>query len=183
MLKSVCANSFLLYALLLLGSFSCQLGTKNPIDPETEKLQREVDSLRHIKESLQDELQTTKDEDETPTVNPPITPTNTDDSEGISLKVVSAKKNFDANFNPELRITFRNTAAKKVVSAIIAVDFSFNSTEISPNCHFEKTLPLNLASETTQTLNIPIPDAYGKNCADKAWVVVKKITYADGTKE
>lgn len=183
MIKSVCANSLLLYALLLLGSFSCQLGTKNPIDPETEKLQREVDSLRQVKEALQDELQTTKDEEETPAVNPPITPTNTADSEGIPLKVVAAKKIFDANFNPELRITFRNTAAKKVVSTIIAVDFSFNSTEISPNCHFEKTLPLNLTSKTTQTVNIPIPAAYGKNCADKAWVVVKEITYADGTKE
>ncbi|AEE50104.1 hypothetical protein [Haliscomenobacter hydrossis] len=182
MLKSICTIA-LLYTLLLSGIFSCEFGSKKPdIDAETEKLQREVDSLRQVKEALQDELHTVKGDEESG-VETPRTPSNTADSEGIPLKVVSAKKQFDANFNPILRITLRNTAPKSVVSANLAIDFSFNSSEISPNCHFEKTLPLKMPAETTYTVNMPIPAGYDKTCADKAWVVVKSVVYSDGTKE
>ncbi|HOY17995.1 MAG TPA: hypothetical protein PLC89_11890 [Haliscomenobacter sp.] len=182
MLKSIYTIA-LFYTLLLSGVFSCEFGSKKPqLDPETEKLQREVDSLRRVKEALQDELHTVK-EDEESGVETPRTPTHTADSDGISLKVVSAKKQFDANFNPILKITLRNDAAKSVVSANLAIDFSFNSTEISPNCHFEKTLPLKMSAETTYTVNLPIPAGYDKTCADKAWVVVKSVVYSDGTKE
>ncbi len=170
-----------LFTILLIGSFSCQ-PTGNGTDPETEKLQREVDSLRQIKEALKDELEEVKEEDG-PRTNTPKVPTNAADGPLDGLTVLSAKKQFDANFNPILRITFRNYATKSISAADIAVDFSFNSDELSPNCHFEKKISLSLAPDANQTLNLPIPAGYDKNCADKAWVVVKEVTFSDGSKK
>lgn len=170
--------------ILLMSSFSCQPTGNNTstLDPETEKLQREVDSLRRVKEALKNELEDTKEETE-PRTTPPDVPTNAADGPLDGLTVLSAKKQFDANFNPILRITFRNYATKSISSADIAIDFSFNSDELSPNCHFEKKIALNLAPDANQTLTLPIPAGYDKNCADKAWVVVKEVTFSDGSKK
>ncbi len=169
---------------LLMSTFSCQPNGNNTkvLDPETEKLQREVDSLRRIKEALKDELNDVKEEDG-PQINTPEVPSNAADGPLDGLTVLSAKKQFDANFNPILRITFRNYATKSISSADIAVDFSFNSNELSPNCHFEKKITLNLAPDANQTITLPIPAEYGKNCADKAWVVVKEVVFSDGSKK
>lgn len=170
-----------LLTILLIGSFSCQPTSKGS-DPETEKLQREVDSLRRVKEALKDELEEVKEEDGLPT-NKPEVASNAADGPLDGLTVLSAKKQFDANFNPILRITFRNYATKSISAADIAVDFSFNSDELSPNCQFEKKISLSLAPDANQTINLPIPADYGKNCADKAWVVVKEVTFSDGSKK
>lgn len=173
--------------LLMIGTFSCQPasnGSKRINDPETEKLQREVDSLRRVKEALQDELNTVNGVDE-PNPEPPVpvNPSNAADGPLDGLSVLSAKKQFNADFKPILRVTFRNYAEKRVVEATIAVDFSFNSNELSPNCHFEKKIKVNLAPDANQTLNIDIPEGYDKNCADKAWVVVREVVFSDGSKK
>lgn len=185
MLKPLGIFSFLL--VLLMSAWACQPSGNGSgkLDPETEKLQREVDSLRRVKEALQDELNTVKEEEEVPLpkVKDPETPTNTADGPLDGLTVISAKKQFDSNFNPILRITLRNYATKSIASATLAIDFSFNSDELSPNCHFDKKLTLNLAPDANQTLNLAIPAGYDKNCADKAWVVVKEVLYSDGSKE
>jgi hypothetical protein len=179
MYKPLMIPSFL--AILLMSTFSCQ-PTGNGTDPETEKLQREVDSLRQVKEALKDELNEVKEED-APRKNTPEAPSNAADGPLDGLTVLSAKKQFDANFNPILRITFRNYATKSISAADIAVDFSFNSDELSPNCHFDKKISLSLAPDANQTVNLPIPAEYGKNCADKAWVVVKEVVFSDGSKK
>jgi hypothetical protein len=171
---------------VLLGMQACQLGDKSPkLDPETEKLQREVDSLRQIKEALQDELSTVKEtERPLPKENKPIPKSNNAADEPQSgLSVVSAKKQFDPNFNPILRIIFRNDTGKSIASASIGVDFSYNSNELAENCHFDQRIALKLAPGASQTLNIPIPAGYDRNCADKAWVVVKAVTFSDGSIE
>lgn len=169
---------------LLMSTFSCQPNGNNTstLDPETEKLQREVDSLRRIKEALKDELEDVKEEEE-PRVNPPKVPNNAADGPLDGLTVLSAKKEFDANFNPILRVALRNYDSKSISSATIAVDFSFNSDELSPNCHFEKKVSLSVAPNANQTITLPIPAEYGKNCADKAWVVVKEVIFSDGSKK
>lgn len=178
---------FSLLIVLLMSALACQPSgsSSGKLDPETEKLQREVDSLRRVKEALQDELDDTKGEGDTPLPKKtePETPSNAADGPLDGLTVLSAKKQFDANFNPVLRVTLRNYASKKIASATLAVDFSFNSDELSPNCHFEKKLTLNLAPDANQTLTLAIPSGYDKNCADKAWVVVKEVLYSDGSKE
>lgn len=178
---------FSLLIVLLMSALACQPSgsSSGKLDPETEKLQREVDSLRRVKEALQDELDDTKGDDDVPLPKAPEpeTPSNAADGPLDGLTVLSAKKQFDANFNPVLRVTLRNYASKKIALATLAVDFSFNSDELSPNCHFEKKLTLNLAPDGNQTLTLAIPSGYDKNCADKAWVVVKEVLYSDGSKE
>lgn len=173
-----------LLTVLLMSAISCQPNGNNTsvLDPETEKLQREVDSLRRVKEALKDELNNVKEEDG-PQINTPEVPSNAADGPLDGLTVLSAKKQFDANFNPILRITFRNYDTKSISSATIAIDFSFNSDELSPNCHFEKKISLSLAPDANQTIALPIPAEYGKNCADKAWVVVKEVFFSDGSKK
>lgn len=173
---------FFLLLLIWLFTPACQPGGSK-LDPETARLQREVDSLRLVKEALQNELNSNKEEPALPNPDPNETSSNAADGPLNKLTVIAAKKQFDTNFNPALRVHLRNYATKTVASAVLAVDFSFNSDELSPNCHFEKKITLNLPADANQFITLAIPEGYGKNCADKAWVIIKEILYTDGSKE
>jgi hypothetical protein len=147
-------------------------------DLETERLQREVDSLKRIKAALQEQLQENRGEatlpvepSEEPKLNEP------DDPSSGPIGVISAKKVISSDFKPILQLDLQNNSDKTVRMVEFGVDFSYNSSKISENCHFEKTISVSIAPGASKRYTIPIPGEYDKTCADKAWVVVKGVEY------
>jgi hypothetical protein len=147
-------------------------------DLETERLQREVDSLKRIKAELQEQLQENRSE-ATPPMEPSEEPilNEPDDPASGPIGVISAKKVISSDFKPILQLDLQNNSDKTVRSVELGVDFSYNSNKISENCHFEKTINVSIAPGASKRYTLPIPGEYDKTCADKAWVVVKNVGY------
>jgi hypothetical protein len=169
---------------LLFSFFACETGSTRPgapqRDSETERLQREVDSLRRIKEDLQNQLNGLEDlpSETDPDPGPlPAEPGFKDEDPGGPIQVLSAKKQINSDFKPVLVLNLKNRSDQPIRSISLAVDFSYNSTKLSENCHFEKTISLSIAPGASKTTTLSIPESYDKTCADKAWVVVKEVAY------
>lgn len=124
---------FSLLIVLLMSAWACQPSGSGSgkLDPETEKLQREVDSLRRVKEALQDELADTKGEDTPlPKAPEPETSSNAADGPLDGLTVLSAKNNLTPILIPSCASPCAITPAKKLprppwplILASIAMNF------------------------------------------------------------